>query len=161
MPRHRLDSRSSTVESVLFQPWFLPKQVAFAIHELVPADFWNKMRHFFDDYGCMICGREKGYYSNGMCHKCNRVIRSKLLLSVKRHYAKQPRRRLDLELFRQEKLAKRLLGRFAARHRKPSRRRRSEMVLPHNPIYEALAARPEYIATGAYERRGRGPGSTL
>jgi hypothetical protein len=159
MPR-RPEARSSSREMVLFQPWFLPQRIALAIHEIIPVEFWLKMRHFFDDYGCMICGSEHGYHSNGMCHRCNRVIRSKLLQSVKRHFAKQPRRRLDLELFRQEKLARRLLRGFTTRHRKPSRRRPFEMVLPHNPIYEMFAARPEPIIDRTLEGRGRGPASS-
>ena len=47
-------------DTVIFQPWFLPQRIGFAIHSLVPPFFWNKTRYFFDDYGCMICGTGTG-----------------------------------------------------------------------------------------------------
>jgi hypothetical protein len=49
---------------------------------------------------------------------------------------------LDLELFRQEQLAKKLLGRFAVDGATLAKNRRIGIVL-HNPVYEALAARLE------------------
>jgi hypothetical protein len=49
---------------------------------------------------------------------------------------------LDLELFRQEQLAKKLLGRFAADGATLAKNRRIGIVL-NNPVYEALAARLE------------------
>jgi hypothetical protein len=123
----------------LLQPWFLPQRIAFAIHGLLPKDCWNKMRYVFDDYGCLICGKGVDYHSNGMCHKCYATTRGKILKSVRRRAADGRRPRLDLELFRQEKLAKKLLARFAI----------NGMVVPQkprfltatNPVYEALASR--------------------
>jgi len=142
MAKHRSSSYSSTAEKVLLQPWFLPQRITFAIHALVPPDFYNKMRYYFDDYGCMICEKESGYHSNGMCHGCYCKTRQRMLLSVKRHLESHPRMRLDLELFHQEKLAKKLLGRFAGRSRGPSRRSRIDVPRLNNPVYDALSARP-------------------
>ncbi|HXQ25790.1 MAG TPA: hypothetical protein VN822_05215 [Candidatus Acidoferrales bacterium] len=142
MAKHRSSSYSSTAEKVLLQPWFLPQRIAFAIHAMVPRDFWNKMRNFFDDYGCMICGKESGYHSNGMCKSCHDKIRKKLVQSVKRRLKSEPKQRLDLVLFRQEKLAKKLLGRYFRRSRASSRRRRIDIPRQNNPVYEALGALP-------------------
>jgi hypothetical protein len=136
------ESYEKLAESVLLQPWFLPRRVAFAMHRLVPADFWRKMRYVFEDYGCLICGTESGYHSNGMCHRCHDRTRKKVLFSARRHVGRKRKGRLDLELFRQQKLARNLLSHFAS----PSAispKPRSVQVAQNNPVYEALSARLE------------------
>jgi DNA-directed RNA polymerase subunit RPC12/RpoP len=133
--------RGSIADDVLFQPWFLPQRVAVSIHGLIPVDFRKKMRHFFDDYGCMICGTEVEYHSNGMCQSCHHRTHKRLLLSVKRHAQRGERRRLDLELFSQEKLAKKLLARFVLEGAATSKKPRLEPLRHSNPVYEALASR--------------------
>jgi hypothetical protein len=156
MRRYRNDTRTSSeklpsltresyeklVESVLLQPWFLPKRVTFAIHRLVPKDFWRKMRYVFDDYGCVICGTESGYHSNGLCHQCYDRTRKKVLFSTRRHVGRKRKGRLDLELFRQQKLARNLLSRYASQGA-ISPKPRSVQVAQNNPVYEALAAKLE------------------
>lgn len=143
MTKRRTRSYASTVEEVLLQPWFLSPRVAFAIKALVPPEYWNKMRNFFDDYGCMICEAESDYHSNGMCKSCYDKTRKKLVRSVKRRIGPERRRRLDRELFRQEKLAKKLLGRFSPSRRQASRKHPSELAIRHNPVYEVLGPRFE------------------
>jgi hypothetical protein len=127
-------------DKVLFEPWFLPPRVSFGILAIVPPAFRNKMRYFFDDYGCMICKKGSKHHSNGMCRPCRQNIQNKLIKSVKRRLRSKSNQRLDLELFRQEKLAKTLLGRFSPA-RANSRGRRVELQRSHNPVYEALCAR--------------------
>jgi hypothetical protein len=127
-------------ETVLFQPWFLPQHIAFTIHGLVPKHFWNKMRYFFDDYGCMICGTDLRYHSNGMCRICYVRIRKKIMLSVKRRSRSDPHDRLDLVLFRQTKLARKLLAGFSHGRKRHPKARRTEPARS-NPIYEALSTR--------------------
>jgi hypothetical protein len=143
MTNHRSSSYFLTAHKVLLQPWFLPKRVTFAIHSLVPPGFWNKMRNFFDDYGCIICGKESGYHSNGMCKNCFDETREKLARSVKRHLGPPRRRRIDLELFRQQKLARKLLGEFCHRNRASKKKHPTGEPTPVNPVYEALSSRPE------------------
>lgn len=87
----------------------------------------------------MICGTDSGYHSNGMCRICNAKIRKKMMLSVKRRAKTNSKQRLDLALFRQEKLAGKLLRRFAHRREGGPKGRRTEPERT-NPIYEALAA---------------------
>src|SRR5271170_2629928 len=70
-------SYAALAEGVLLQPWFLPQRTTLAIHRLVPVDFWKKMRNVFDDYGCIVCGTESNYHSNGMCRSCYRRTREK------------------------------------------------------------------------------------
>jgi hypothetical protein len=134
-------SFAELAESVLLQPWFLPRQVAFTILTLIPVGFRQKMRNVFDDYGCLICGSESRYMSNGMCRNCFDITRRKILLSARRHAEPPKRVRLDLELFRQQKLAKKLLSRFAPEVI-PSKKRRLS-IMRGNPVYEALSAKLE------------------
>jgi hypothetical protein len=142
MAKPRSSSYPSTAEKVLLQPWFLPQRITFAIHGMVPPGFWNKMRNFFDDYGCMICGGDSAYHSNGMCQRCYRKVRAKLLKSIKRHLKPEPERSLALELVRQVKLARKLLGRFAGRRQTSGQGRAVNLLRQNNPVYEALCARP-------------------
>ena len=135
-------SHAALAEEVLLQPWFLPQRATLAIHGLVPVDFWKKMRNVFDDYGCLICDAQSNYHSNGMCRSCYTRTREKVLSSARRHAGRGRKLRLDLELFRQEQLAKKLLGRFAADGATLAKNRRIGIVL-NNPVYEALAARLE------------------
>lgn len=126
-------------EEVLLQPWFLPQKISFKIHGMVPPTYWRKMRHVFDDYGCLICGSDSEYHSCGLCSNCYGITRSKVLCSAKRHAATGAKLRLDVELFRQEKLAKKLLARFAVwAPALPDKRR---FKIETNPVYEALASR--------------------
>lgn len=140
-------SHAAMAERILLQPWFLPRRIAFAIHALVPFDFWRKMKNVFDDYCCLICGTEVDYHSNGMCGLCNSRTRKKILYSARRHAAPERKARLDIELFRQQKLAKKLLLRFAA-ERAISSKEKHVVVIPGNPVYEALGSRLEMSRKG-------------
>jgi hypothetical protein len=149
MTKHRNSSYHSIAEKVLFQPWFLPQRITFAIHGMVPRDFWNKMRNFFDDYGCMICRAESDYHSNGMCRRCYVKTRMKLIQSVKRRSKSEPNRPFALALFRQEKLAKKLLGPYVRRSRTSSKGVYIDVPGRNNPVYEALGALPLECPRGA------------
>jgi hypothetical protein len=135
-------THATLAETVLLQPWFLPQRVAFAMHSLVPVAFWRKMRNVFDDYGCLICGAEANYHSNGMCTACYRRTRKKVLRSARRHATQSNDARLDLELFRQQNLARKLLSRFVLDDAERPKSKRIGIV-QHNPVYEALAAKLE------------------
>jgi hypothetical protein len=143
MVKHRRSSYSSTAEKVLLQPWFLPQRVAFAIHGLVPPDYWKKWHNFFDDYGCLICGSESQYQADGMCRACFNRTRKRLAQSVKRRLKSVPKRSLALEVFLQEKLAKKLLGRYRRRGQTSSPRPGSYVTHGTNPVYEALSPMPQ------------------
>jgi len=135
-------SYPALVEQILLQPWFLPKKVAFTIHSLVPVDFYKKMRYVFEDYGCLLCGAETGYHSNGMCQTCHARTYKKILFSLRRRGRQGGQPRLDLELFRQQKIARKLLSRFMAEGQK-SPREPHHGIQQNNPVYEALAYRVE------------------
>lgn len=134
-------SHGRIVNKVLLQPWFLPLRIACDIHAMVPPDFWNKMRYYFEDYGCVICEAESGYHSNGMCKSCYDKTRKRLAACVARR-SEISRPRLDLAMFRQERIAKKLLTKFLARADTSQKR---PILIParYNPVYEALVARYE------------------
>jgi hypothetical protein len=114
MSKRLNDARySQMLNKVLLQPWFLPKRAANAIRSIVPPDFWKKMRHLFDDYGCIICERRSEYLGNGMCRRCYTLVRARLVASVKRRKQSNPHERLDLEVFNQRALARKLLRKFS------------------------------------------------
>lgn len=135
---HRLTS-----DELLFQPWFLSKRVQLAIRSLLPHSYQGRMRNMFDDYGCMVCGSDEHHFSNGMCNRCSAKVRRRLVSSARRRLKSSLEQRVNLDLIRQERLAKKLLGRFSPKHRVACQRRRPDVVRLPNPIDEALGPRHE------------------
>src|SRR5271156_6233645 len=81
-PRRKRPKKCQTkleAGELLFQPWFLSWRTARTITSLVPADYRKRMRDYFDDYGCMRCGRlDVPYQSNAMCRTCMATVRGRL-----------------------------------------------------------------------------------
>jgi hypothetical protein len=121
-----------------FQPWFLPRASRLAIDGLIPPDYRNKMRAYFDDYGCMKCGKFEKYDANGMCLPCHHLIRRRLKTSVRRRMMGRNDDRLDLIMGRRKELASKLLGRFSRSWRRMSLSQRFKPASPRNPVDEAL-----------------------
>jgi len=124
---------------VSLQPWFLPRKVADAIRGMIPANYRRRMHNYFDDYGCMICGREERYYSNGMCLPCFEKVRGRLESSIARRSRSKSDPRLDLLMFRQQKLAKRLLKSLVPDNKTPAQRLPLQMFRRMNPVDEAFS----------------------
>lgn len=103
-----------TFDELLLQPWFLTARVQRAVNALVPPSYRQKMRDFYDDYGCMICGGTLRYMANGMCFVCNGIVRRKLAASANRRLHKTLPRRVDLRLISKARLARKLLGEFGS-----------------------------------------------
>jgi hypothetical protein len=134
-----------TLNELLFQPWFLPKRVAFAIRGLIPRDYYLKMRYLFDDYGCMICKKDYNYGSNGMCFNCCRQVRKKLMRSVRLRAKPKSERHFDLGLIRQEKLARKILRNCLTDSVASRQRNRIGGIRPANPVDEALSPQSQRI----------------
>lgn len=141
-PKRSTKSHAALVEKILLQPWFLPKKVAVAIHAIVPVDYRRKMRYLFEDFGCLVCASESGYYSNGMCMKCFKRTRKRILSSLRRRGRQGRDPRFDLILFRQQRLAKKLLSRFVEEGQR-SPRTPHHGVRHINPVDEVFAAKAE------------------
>src|SRR5581483_9264058 len=82
------------VNDIFLQPWFVSKAIGWKIQELLPVSYRHKMRYYFDDYGCLRCGRKRTSYGfNGFCKVCVEAV------MVRMHSAMQ-RRQKDREPLR-------------------------------------------------------------
>lgn len=132
-----------------FQPWFLPRASRLAIDALIPPDYRNKMRAYFDDYGCMRCGNHEMYDSNGMCLDCHALIRRRLKTSVRRRMTGRANDRIDLIMQRRKELASKLLGRFSKPWSTMSLSHRLNAASLRNPVDEALG----FLTPGSWRDR--------
>jgi len=142
MPKHSKEPRSDrsarfNTHELAFQPWFLPRASRLAINTLIPPSYRNKMRAYFDDYGCMVCGKFDQYESNGMCLPCHRVVTRRLKTCVRRRLIGLQGETIDLVIQRRKALASKLLGRFANPWSKLPLRHRIN-VSSRNPVDEAI-----------------------
>jgi hypothetical protein len=142
---------AAVLDEVLFQPWFLPQRTAYMIRSLVPHAFWMKMRHYFDDYGCLVCESRNGYHSNGLCCKCHNRLRIRLTISIKRR-SKNVKRSSELKQFRQANIAKQLLAKFVGPKRRSRLPKSVDPNRPYNPVYAALAAHYEGDTRSSHRR---------
>jgi hypothetical protein len=72
---------------IFLQPWYLSREVFLAVRQLLPSAQLLKMRYYFDDYGCLKCGKSGAVYSsNGMCARCAIVVRARVVASLKRRF---------------------------------------------------------------------------
>ena len=86
--RERSDSEL-TRDAIFLQPWFLPVEVYRAIRRVLPYIHLFKMRYYFEDYGCLKCGKKNVLYqSNGFCESCGVVIRHRIKQALKRRLKK-------------------------------------------------------------------------
>ena len=132
--RARHESRSRSIDEVLLQPWFLDHEHAAAVRSVVPDHFVHKMRFYFEDWGCLLCGsRRRRYGSNGMCHICITRTLKRLIGCLKRRRisaeSRLPRAPTGLmtEIAR-VRSAKMLLGDIVSGKWVPSRLRLSSSV---------------------------------
>jgi hypothetical protein len=79
--------KRTLLDDVFLQPWFLPLKVAISLRELLPGNHRHKMRFYFDDYGCMKCGKKRvPYGSNAMCKICVQQVKLKMLWAIRRRW---------------------------------------------------------------------------
>lgn len=72
-------------EALFLQPWYVPRSTYLAIRSLVPLLHIQKMRFYFEDWGCIRCQRKNVLYgSNGFCEQCDVAIRGRVTNSLKR-----------------------------------------------------------------------------
>ena len=138
---HRLAASRLTekqLNSLIFQPWFVPDSTFHMIAALLPREYMFKMREYFDTYGCMVCKRrDRLYAQNGMCGRCLVQIGSRL-----RRCWKKRLRRLDAqkpnqlvgEIVSNAKAARNLLKDLAPLA-KPAKR---EKVIRTNPVADLV-----------------------
>jgi hypothetical protein len=75
-------------DQVFLLPWYLPKDVYLAVRRILPNIHISKMRYYFEDYGCMRCERRDVLYgTNGLCERCNVIVRWRLTQSLRKRLA--------------------------------------------------------------------------
>ena len=63
----------------LFPQWCLPREAFLKINAIVPRAYYERMRVYFEFYGCLVCHKKTGtYYSCGMCQRCSVRVRDRL-----------------------------------------------------------------------------------
>jgi len=78
-----------TKDAIFLQPWFLPIEVYREVRRLLPYIHLFKMRYYFDDYGCLKCGKKDALYqSNGLCESCGVVVRHRVRQALMRRLKK-------------------------------------------------------------------------
>jgi hypothetical protein len=76
-----------TYDELFLQPWFLPKPIYLEMRRLLSSSQLQKMRFYLNDYGRLKCGsRSTVYGNNGMCKRCNIVVRSRIIVALKKRF---------------------------------------------------------------------------
>jgi hypothetical protein len=77
--------RGAPHKEMFLQPWFIPKEIYYQIRSLLPSVHLAKMRYYFEDFGCLRCGKNDVYYgSNGFCELCSGLIRGRVKRALQR-----------------------------------------------------------------------------
>lgn len=72
-------------DEMFLQPWFIPKETYSQIRSLLPSIHLSKMRYYFEDFGCLRCGKtDVCYGSNGFCEACSVLVRGRVVRSLQR-----------------------------------------------------------------------------
>lgn len=65
----------------------LSRNTAFAVKRILPPEHRRKMRFYFDDYGCMKCGKKDVQYgSNALRKLCMQQVKLRLFVVIKRRW---------------------------------------------------------------------------
>ena len=133
MPASKLD-KQRLLSEIFLQPWFIDLKTARAVRRILPMDWFHKMRYYFDDYGCMICGKRDGIYtSNGMCQGCVDVIQKRLLRCLFRRRRPRIPKNLQSDSISRVRTARLLLSDLVGYNEKVCRREpiRSTVIQKH------------------------------
>jgi hypothetical protein len=116
----------SAWEKAIFQPWFLPHATSIEILRLLPPHWKQRMRYYFDYYGCLRCDRKDLMHrGNGFCTKCHEIVSRRLMFTVRRQFKKPPAGEGFpglTEFLSAPKLARQLLRGLAQGRRSPKKR---------------------------------------
>lgn len=81
------DPNQQLIETIFLQPWYLPKKIAVTIQNMLPPDHKHKMHFYFEDYGCLKCGRRNvPYGANALCRKCLHQAVYRFFFAIRRRW---------------------------------------------------------------------------
>jgi hypothetical protein len=73
--------------SSFLQPWFVNKSTYLKFRTMLPSCHLLKLRHYFEDYGCLRCGKVQARYgNNGFCRACGRLVSARMICARKRRF---------------------------------------------------------------------------
>lgn len=131
--RQRSGAGPAAQQDILLQPWFLSQSISSAVRRLIPHQFEARMHWYFDDYGCIRCGRKNVLYSaNGLCTDCRALVKRRLVQSIRRRvntFRTRPVPRPSKWYFRRAEVAEALLREFV----KGRPKSRNEISILHLP----------------------------
>ena len=81
-------------KSSLFPPWFVPMEVYRQIQAMLPRFYHDRLRLYFDRYGCLSCRRkDRLYCGSGLCMTCLPLVEGRLKQVdnlMKKKYLEEP-----------------------------------------------------------------------
>lgn len=94
--RPRTGTTEELLDNIFMQPWYLTRKLAIRITKMLPRSHTHKMRMYFEDYGCLKCGKKKVMYgSNGFCARCKDKVMHQMLFTIRRHFQPSPLELID------------------------------------------------------------------
>lgn len=75
----RVSERTKGRRLTLFPPWFVSKAMIKQVEAILPSYYHQRLRRYFDRYGCIRCNRRKAMYGgNGLCLLCIGLVGDRL-----------------------------------------------------------------------------------
>lgn len=88
-PKQKIANAIPPDDEIFLQPWFLPLETYLEIRRIVPSAHLFKMRYYYEDWGCLRCGKhEDTLVANGLCRPCSGLIRGRIVTSIRRRLRK-------------------------------------------------------------------------
>lgn len=129
------------IESLIFQPWFVPRATFITIARLLPREWSLRMHDYYDRFGCLHCrSKMRPYNSNGMCKTCVCIVSHRIQDCWKRRlkkFNKQAERGDVRRIVSNAKTARELLQDLI--HARPIKKVRR---LPTNPVNDLTGIAP-------------------
>lgn len=102
-------------DSLVFEPWFLPHKITYAIRALLPPEHRFKLRDYFAEWGCMRCESRERYWSAGLCERCYFLLHSRIQVCLGRRAAVMVPDKVGLKHVEDVRTARKLLKGFPAK----------------------------------------------
>ena len=104
-------------ESVLLQPWMLPRHIANAIRDLLPMTHWQKWDDVYQRYGCFKCERnDVPHQSLGLCAGCYGMLacraKAAIVKRVEKEQGHPTAAEMKAQLTRSQDSARRILAKM-------------------------------------------------
>jgi len=123
---NRPETDEELSESVLLQPWMLPRHITIAIRNLLPTTHWEKWADVYEEYGCFKCERKDvPHQSLGLCMGCYGMLMSRGKAAIVRRVEAEGKKgkptvsQMKAQLTRGQDGAKRILAEIIANPRSP------------------------------------------